>query len=770
MGLVIGTTKSISFIFLGFTIIISILYGLIQLLPLRFISNLPLIKKLRRQDTIHFFPQHHTDPRPNYPIQLLIPTMMILLSVGVFATQLALPNNSSNQLATYNNTPEKIRMVGTIDSLPRLNENSSTVFVQMEEICLPQTPCQPVSGRAYIVVNYTMDFSYGDQIEIFGKLSSPEDYESFPEIRYLQSKLTFSKIAFPYMTFIEENHGNPIKALLFQIREKGVNLLFQLFPQPESSLLAGILFGEEDLIPTDVETAFRNTSTSHIIVISGFNITILAALCLNLLKRFLNKWQSTLATLLILIGYTIMVGGDAAVSRAAVMGAMGLIGVLFGRRQTGVNSLMFTAAVLCIVNPFLVHDVGFQLSFVATLGLILFSDPIAKQLQKWLKKDESENSFLTLLIYDYLSPLLAAQIIVTPLLIYYFRQFSLVSLPANLLIAPLQPPIMIFGGLSVLLGFFAFPLGKLFSFIAWAFTAMTIRIVTAFNAIPTNSIHLAQLSVTTVLLFYIVIILVYFAIRNKKITLQKLTPPFIATGLVILVLLIWQINHTSADGNLHIHFLDVSQGDAILIQTPHGNRILINGGKSSVSLSNALYRTLPITQHQLDAAIVASPGNTNMGALQQFVQENQTPLVFWGIEGDSSTSKRTLSTLSSQETQLKYLNEKQVISIDKNISLQVLHQSQKGSSFYLEYENLRIFFCLEEERDCVKALQTSNLNSTIFYAPSIVEIQNEDLKNIDLIVVNQSPIEQSNNQIVFLKENQKFELISDGLEMWFLVQ
>ncbi len=760
------------------------LYFLIQIVPYSWIMRFSWLQKLRIEEKIYFTPQTPTAPRPNYPKQVLIPTMIIFTFLGMLLSHFSLPNGAENQLATYNDQYKSVRLIGVLDSLPHETENANSVFVKIQEICLPSQPCQVVKGRAYVVVNRTLDFSYGDQVAITGSLTSPEDYESFSEINYLKSKHVFSKIAFPSIYLIETGHGNPLKSALYSLREKAVTQVFRLYPQPVSSLLAGILFGEEDQIPQSVETAFRNTSTSHIIVISGFNITILAALCLNLLRRFLNKWQSTLITALILIAYTILVGGDAAVSRAAVMGCMGLIGMLFGRKQTGVNSLSFTAALLAAFNPFLLLDIGFQLSFMATLGLILFSDPITSLFEKWFAKEENNHQlvgFWKILIQDYLSPLLAAQLIVTPLLIYYFHQFSLVSMPANLLIAPLQPPIMIFGGLSVLVSYVIFPLGKLISFVAWGFTALTIRIVVAFNALPANTLQLAQISIFSVLVFYLLLFGLWFGIKRKKLNLSKLTPVFITTALGIFALLIWQVNMTKADGNLYLHFLDLTTGDGILIQTPNGNRVLINGGKYEVNLSNSLYPTLPITQHTIDAIVVANQTKDQIGALEDFIQSNQTPLVFWQTEPTTSFANNALSTITTYGTEINYPQPNQKIEIDQAVTIEFLSQSNSGSMLLIQYQKLNVLLCFDTLSSCLETDTSLASLPQVFYIFSQTEFDSEELQTFQnyqlqsqnanrVFLINQAPWQETKGNSVFLKEEKEFELLTDGESMWFQAQ
>ncbi|MEJ2601096.1 MAG: ComEC/Rec2 family competence protein, partial [Anaerolineales bacterium] len=175
------------------------------------------------------------------------------------------------------------------------------------------------------------------------------------------------------------DQGNFLLAWVYALKRRALGTVYQIFPDPEASLMAGILLGVETGIPGPVQQAFQATGTSHIIAISGFNITILAGLFSTLFVKLLGKRRRYLAAGLsaAAIGlYTIRVGAEAAVVRAALMGALALFARQVGRQQDGLNSLGLVAALMALANPNILWDVGFQLSFMATLGLVLYAEPL----------------------------------------------------------------------------------------------------------------------------------------------------------------------------------------------------------------------------------------------------------------------------------------------------------------------------------------------------------------------------------------------------------
>jgi competence protein ComEC len=202
--------------------------------------------------------------------------------------------------------------------------------------------------------------------------------------------------------------------------------------------------------------------------------------------------------------YTILVGADAAVVRAAFMGGLYVLALHYGRRSHALTSLMATAGMMTLLNPRTLWDLGFQLSFAATLGLILLAPPMQEGLESWLRKWLSETIAKQALdvLNDALVITLAAQIMATPVILYTFGRLSLVSLLTNLLILPAQPALLIWGAFATLLGFVWLPAGRILAWVAWLFLTYTVRVVEVTAQIPFAAIDIQRPNPIMIWLYY----------------------------------------------------------------------------------------------------------------------------------------------------------------------------------------------------------------------------------------------------------------------------
>ena len=212
-----------------------------------------------------------------------------------------------------------------------------------------------------------------------------------------------------------------------------------LLPSPQAQLLSGILLGLKKDLPYDLKLAFRDTSTLHMIVVSGQNLSILAALLLKL-AGLLTRRVVILLTIMVMIGYVILTGGQIPVLRAALMAFLSLIASVFGRQSDGFWILIIVAALLLLVNPLWILDLSFQLSFLATFGVVVVA-PILINFFKFIPPILRENLAVTL----------AAQAMVMPVISQNFHQFSLVGVPANLAVLWTIPYMMIGGIITLVL-------------------------------------------------------------------------------------------------------------------------------------------------------------------------------------------------------------------------------------------------------------------------------------------------------------------------------
>ena len=241
--------------------------------------------------------------------------------------------------------------------------------------------------------------------------------------------------------------GSPLYAALMAARTALRAAAQKSMPSPESALLTGILIGDDNEIPPQIQEAFRRTGTSHIVAISGFNVSIVIALVVPALSRLLNPRRAALVAIPAILAYTVMVGGSASVVRAAGMALIGLAGQLLWRRGFTVNTLCAGAWAMLAGDPLLLFDGGFQLSCSATLGLALYSDGFQRRATGWVEARLAEGPArrFALSAAEPLLTTLAAQVTTLPLILANFHQFSFALPITNTLVLPLQSAAMILG-------------------------------------------------------------------------------------------------------------------------------------------------------------------------------------------------------------------------------------------------------------------------------------------------------------------------------------
>jgi len=350
-------------------------------------------------------------------------------------------------------------------------------------------------GNILVVVKKYPQYQYGDRLEITGKLKTPSTSEDFDYKSYLAKDDIFSIVYWPEIKILASGQGNWLMVKLLFIKNKFANSINQILAEPQAAFLAGLLLGEKRGLPQDVMDAFSRTGTTHIIALSGFNITIIALALMGLFNFFMvhRRWSFWLSVAAITL-FVLMTGAASSVVRAAVMGILMLLARQVGRLYSIRNALIFAGAIMVYLNPrVLVWDLGFQLSFAATLGLIYIS-PI---LQNWLigekEDEEGDTSFRALDkkirgLKEILIATLAAQIAVLPLLVINFGRLSLIAPLANILVLPFIPLTMLLGFLSALGGLVWIYIGKILGWATWLFLTYEIKIIELLANLPLAAI------------------------------------------------------------------------------------------------------------------------------------------------------------------------------------------------------------------------------------------------------------------------------------------
>jgi len=418
---------------------------------------------------LHFRSRNH--PLLSRPI-FRIPFALILCAffIGGVRFQSALPVLSPDKLLWHvSDTP--IVLTGVVKSDPYRANNLTSAVIQSESIEIGGEEVK-VKGDMSLLLPAGFNIRYGDRLTLTGPLKQTFNTDSLPVTsRSAQQKL-FTGMAFPNIQTISYGNGSKIMDFLYRLRKRAHEIIYDLMPFPESSVLSGILLGIESGIPDYLWDAYRASGTIHIIAISGFNITLIAKFISRSFRRLFGLKGSLTATVCAILFYTLLVGADLPVVRAAIMAAIALPAYQIGRRAIGIHNLTLAGAVMLIINPFLLWNISFQLSFLATLALLTLVDPIDNLIRRILEKKISAHSIeIYMPVVTLFTTTFSASLVVFPVLFRLNAELSLTSLFANFLIAPFQPLIMALGGSAVLFGLVIPPLGHLLGMFAWPFVA-----------------------------------------------------------------------------------------------------------------------------------------------------------------------------------------------------------------------------------------------------------------------------------------------------------
>lgn len=514
------------------------------------------------------------------------PFLLLLGIVGLGAArfQQSQPAFIPSNIPWYTQYEETV-IHGVVNALPDVRPNAVLLRVKVDQAAFPGTDSTwDVNGNVLVRLPWNPDWQVGDQVVFSGRLDVPPQGQNFDYRNYLARQKVFTYMAYPQVLEVKPAEQSSILGGLWKIRIAAEDRLYRLLPMREAALLDGILLGNERNIPTDMEQDFRNTGTAHIIAISGFNIAIISALFTKLfLRLFSNRKRAFWVTLAAITLYTILVGAQPPVVRAAIMGSVGLVGGLIGRRQVGMNSLVFTAAVMTALTPALLWDASFQLSFCATMGLVLLADPISTWFETIVEKytPKLQHSIITKAVSEYLLFTLAAQLTTLPVLAFHFRQFPLVGLLANPLILPPQPLVMILGGIMLIFSLIWFPLGQIFAWLAWPVTAYTIQMAGWLSKLGGQPIGLQAFNPLSLVVFYLLILLLVYRVRVSAFWKKIVLPSTILLLGALLVVSIWKPALERLDDRLHIIISTEGNAQTILLLDGNGTNWLIAGGKDS---------------------------------------------------------------------------------------------------------------------------------------------------------------------------------------------
>ncbi|HEY70576.1 MAG TPA: DUF4131 domain-containing protein [Anaerolineae bacterium] len=640
---------------------------------------------------------------------------LAMAAFGAFRLQVKLPVFDETHIAVHNDSGRYATITGVVVDFPDVRDTYVGLRVDAEYVRLSGGMLMPAHGRVLVRAPRFGTYAYGDRLRASGFLDTPPEFEDFSYREYLARQGVHSLMNRASIERLSTRRANPFMQAIFDSRRQALETVYALFPDPEASLLAGILLGIESGIPQDVREEFNATGTTHIIAISGFNITIVAGFFVSLFGRWLGARRGVLAAGMAILVYTLFVGADAAVVRAAIMGGLALMARRLGRENDALTALAASAMVMTAVHPLILWDVGFQLSFAATLGLMLYGEPLHDAFvifsSRWLPTQKAER--LARPVSEFVLFTLAAQLTTLPLMALYFNRISLVSVLANPVILPLQPAVMVLGGLAVIVGSVWLPLGQFVAWTAWPAVAFTIRAVSFFADWPSSSITLGRVGVGLIVAFYLVLFGITAWVQlpaNRRPRLPRVRIPAAVgmTALVVAAALSWKAAAGSPDGYLHVIVLDVGMGDATLIETPEGRFVLVNGGESPLALGDALGRRLPLLHRRLDWIVVAGTSDEQVAGLAGVVERFAVGGALLAGRPGGSSYQRLIEALHAQGVVITQAETGMALDLSARSRLRIVSLGARGAVLQIEHGNARMLLCSGADPEAVHALMQSN--------------------------------------------------------------
>ncbi len=565
-------------------------------------------------------------------------------------------------------------------------------------------------------------FRYGDFVELSGRLQRPQPIEGFDYPAYLESKGIAAVLWAETASLLKESDGalpaasglaafsEGVRGGVYGIRRILSRSLEVSLPPEQAALAQALLLGIRGQLPQEVTDNFRNTGTSHLLAISGLHLGILLLMVVGVLQRTLGKHTPAplLLTLALVWLYVLLSGASPSVIRAAIMGSVYLAALGLGRpRESLLPALALSASAMTAVSPALAAQISFQLSFAAMAGIALalpWQEAAGKALSQRLSSLSGGWGPVAGSLLGWAAAGMvvsaAATLVTLPLVLLYFHHFPVAGIPATLLATPLLPLSLVAAGAVALLGTVhsalgqlaglvgAIPLAGLLYLVEWIPNwTIAVKLEDSRLSWAWYGILLAALVATDTRAYRRAVATRLAGIRSDSVDAGSVALAGIRVGadrmavfLSVAILLAGALAYgivqyvEGRDGRLYVHFLDVGQGDGILIETPGGIQALVDGGPDYDSATLAAGKILPYWDRSLDLVMATHLDADHSRGLVKILDNYRVGRVFVGDAGrDSPLYPEWAAALARGGHDAIALTAGQRVNLDEGVSLTILH-------------------------------------------------------------------------------------------------
>ena len=608
-----------------------------------------------------------------------------------------------------------------------------------------------------------VNLEYGDKIFITGEFQEPQGMRNeggFNYKEYLKSLNIYGSVKAKNIKVIEQNKGNIFMNFTYKISDEIKENIEEFMGEKYSGLLIGLLLGDSSKIDENMEENFKITSLTHILAVSGAQVSYIIVAMYSLLKRKIGIQKTRVVIIASLIFYTALTGFSPSIVRAGIMGIILMISGLVFRKNDIINSIAISLFFMLVYNPFLLENVGLQLSYLGTIGIIGFNKTIIlilKNIQirnrKWKYKINRKLILLISKIKEILAVTMSASLAVVPVMIYHFNLFGTYFLITNLLASIIIGPITLLGTLLVIISFISINIAKILSYIL-KFLIDILLFISSFSKLPISKIYIPTPTITFIIIIYLSLIISLFIYkvfheRNPNTTILRVRNLLALVKYkfkqnrddvikkIIIISIIISLCMIFIPRDLQINFVDVGQGDSTFIITPKNKTILIDGGGSNtgsfdVGENTLLPYVLDKGYNKIDLMIISHFDSDHVGGLLTILEEIKVEKILIAKQEEQSENyKRFLNIVKEKNIPVIIGKEGDKINIEKDLYLDILFPESEQIEenvinnnslvFNMHYNNFSMLFTgdIEEiaEKRIIEITNKSRLKADIIKVP-----------------------------------------------------